>query len=667
MNKSKFRYISLALTVMLLLSAVLPGNVLGASAGGSSQTIVTVAPGIGKIDVNGVSLPSEKPYLSGKTLYVPLRTVMEAFGADVLWLDGSSLNVLFKNVSAELKIGRTDYLKNQAEEKLTAPPVIKATTVMVPSDFITGAFDIAQSTKAATGETSFTLENDGSLTDLSFLTGGLNKPGAGNSYFGWSISLPKGSRIAAQSFNSKSVQFENDYHHIAIDVTVGLTEGETLEEHYGKLREDPYEELKAELIDSRLEKDPKQAFIELLYTDAYDEAVYHRIYSKDGYFINIIITSADESDPDILKKDKAVADMLASFRLDYKGGVQDISDLSRVSYGLAGYSNYITSGNSGKKYMPWEMSILPEWDLLQTNSGSPYITEFGASPKEYVSIEVSPAGDGTAEQAGKKLESDYNTNFNPALFSIKKSASSEVAGISAWSILFEVKTGKTQYTYDERLLVSGGLTYDITFKLPSAEYEKKKESLENMLNTFKPYAKDTEELCAEIDKYKFNNEKNRLGKDDRPVLSENKAFLWSVSVPGRWQKNSLPGQSMDTFYDQASGGIITVESVSRKAASAGKPDAEKFRSMSMVSDMDLEPVSVNSIQDKGRTVKVYKYRIDDEDSDNYADIYYYILEGADYSYCYMSSISDLSSSKANLNAMAAAWASFTILEKDGDK
>lgn len=668
MKNTKLRYTALAVSIMLLISAVVPVNVLGAAAGESTKTVVKVKPGVGKINVNGVNLPSEKPYFSGKTLYIPLRTVMEAFGADVIWLGNSSINILFKNVSAELTAGRQVYLQNQVEKKLSAPPAVKGRTVMVPSDFISSTFDITEMTNTATGEISFVLDNDGSLNDLSFLTGSLNKPKAGNSYFGWSLALPKGTRLASQTFNSKTVQFENDYHGLAIDVSVALTGGKSLEEYYNSILDNPYVELKgAELIDSSLSKDANQPFIELFYTDSYDEAVYHRVYIKNGYFFNVIVTSYDESDPDILKKDEFTAAMFASFSLNYKGGVSDTSDLSRISYGLSKYSNYITSENTGKKFESWEMSILPEWDLQASSGGSPYITEFGNGPGEYVSIETSPAEGKTSEETGKIIQNGYDLNFNPAYFSLKNSNTSEIAGVTAWSMLYEVKMGDTLYTYDERVLVSGGLMYDISFKTPSALYEKKKESFENMLKTFKPYTRDAEALSAEIVKYRFNNEKSRLGKDDRPVLSENKTFSWSIMLPGRWQKNNSISQSMETFYDPTSGGIIIIESVLKKADSAGQTDEEKFSSMYMVASMGLEPVKTESIQAKGQSVKMYRYRLDDKESDDYADVIYYILESQKCSYCYMYSIPDLTSSEANLKALADAWDSFTIVEESENK
>lgn len=661
MLKTKPGHMAVFLILVLLISALLPLNAAGASTNDPPAAVLKLTPGLGNITVNGISIPAGKPYNSGTVLYIPLRAVMEAFGADVVLVESNRIDVLFKDISAELTIGKKEYMLNQTDASLSAPPVLSGPSVMVPSDFVTGAFGIKESADAASGEVTFTLDSDGALDDLSFLTGSLGKPRAGNSYFGWSLALPRGSVLTARTFNSKKVQFENDYRQIAIDMDVRLADGKSLKDYYKEITENPYPAIRAELIDSRLSGETAPGYIELFYADIYDEAIYHRIYAKGGYFYNLIVTSVNESNPELLLKDASIKSMLDSFSLEYKGESPDTTDLSKVSYGLARYNNYISSETTGKKLVSWEMSILPEWDLAQASGGGPYITQFGNGSREYVSIETSPADGRTAEETGKELRDGYLKNFNPALFSLKSSGMSEVAGDPAYSMLFEVKSGKTLYTYEERIVAAGGLVYDISFKTPSDAYAKKTESFGNMLNTFKPDSKDAEELSAEMEKYRFNNGKTRLGKDNSPVQSENKSYRWSITLPGAWQKNGLPGLSMETFYDKASGGMISVEAVSKKD-SRNEADTEKFLSMSMVSVMGLEPAGTDSIRAKGAAVKVYRYRVDDEDTDDHADVVFYVLEGKEFSYCYMGSIPDLTASPANLAVMEAAWDSFRITD-----
>ena len=182
--------------------------------------------------------------------------------------------------------------------------------------------------------------------------------------------------------------------------------------------------MKADLIDSSLNMKADPAYIDLFYTDSYDEAIYQRIYANDQYFYNITITSFNESDPGILKNDKSLTDLLASFRMDYKGGLTNVTDISNVKYGLADYNNFVASDTTDKKYSSWEMKILPEWDLIQAQDTDPYKTEFGTGPKENVTVEISHPKDlKDVVQYGSLMKSFYESNFNPAVFSMGSAGS----------------------------------------------------------------------------------------------------------------------------------------------------------------------------------------------------------------------------------------------------
>lgn len=662
------RSAALIISLLIITTILAPSGVMGASIYGNSKTIIKLSVGSSKLIVNGQEIKIEKPYLSAKTTYIPLRAVLESIGAEVNWLGKGSINILFRNISVDINVGRTEFHRDQTAMKLSAPPETRNGSVMIPEDLLRQCFDADISGIGKPGESVITLKSDGALTDLSFLTGSINLPKAGNSYFGWSLNVPKGSRIASQSFNSKNIQFENVQHGISIDVKIDAGNGKSLEKYYGEILDNPLDTLKTELIDSNLKTDASPPYIELFYTDTYDEAVYHRIYINENYTYNLIITSFDESDPDVLKNDKYITGLMDSFKLDYKGNLADTTELSNVKFGLAEYSNYITSDSTGKKYYTWAMDVLPEWDILQSQNGNPYNTEFGASSREYASVELSLAkGETDTIKYGTGIKTFYNSNFNPAIYNLIKAEASSTAGYKTYNMVYDVKMGKNLYRYDERFLISGGLVFDLTFKAQADVFEKKKESYYKMLETFKPSTKDLSELLTEIGKYAFNNDKNRMGKDDKSVSYENKSSGWSFTLPGYWQKNSSPGQNPDSFYNPKTGAVIIVDSLAKKAVNAGKKDEELFEAMKTVVYLGLDPVKVETIQAKGRQIKSYKYRLVDDKSENYADIYYYIIEDDAYSYCFMSTIPDLSSSAANLKSMEDIWNSFTINDKSHDK
>ena len=142
-----------------------------------------------------------------------------------------------------------------------------------------------------------------------------------------------------------------------------------------------------------------------------------------------------------------------------------------------------------------------------------------------------------------------------------------------------------------------------------------------------PSSKPDTEFIAEMDRYQFNIDKNRVGKDDKPAIYENKNFGWNMMLPGYWLKSNTPGLSMESFNDPRSGAVVIVESVAKDAGNNTASDVEKFDSMKMVTGKGISPEKVDTIQVKGKNVKVYKYRLEDDSTETYADVYFYIIDG----------------------------------------
>ena len=232
------RYTALTISLFLLMIIAAPSYVFGAS-DIQGKTELKLSPGISMLDINGVDISIEKPYYSGKILYIPLRPVLESIGADVLWQGNGKINVIFRDASVDLTVGKTDFFENQTDKKLSAPPVLKDKTVMIPVDMISECFDAVVSENPSDKQTTIILNSDGSLGNLSFLTGSLTKSGIGNSYFGWDMNIPKGSRITVQSFNSKSVEVENEQHGVDIDISANVNDGKKLDQYYSELIRKP--------------------------------------------------------------------------------------------------------------------------------------------------------------------------------------------------------------------------------------------------------------------------------------------------------------------------------------------------------------------------------------------------------------------------------------------
>ncbi len=659
-----YKNIALILAIIILTAGSGFGAVsYGAASNDKGRLEITLVRDKAGITANGIVVSAPKPFAAENVLYIPMKAVLETMGADVETSADGDIRVTYRDVAAEIRIGSNRLVVNQANLTLPAPPVLSGTTVMVPLDFLKLCFNVNTTYDKATGRAVILLESDGSLSDLSFLTGSIMKARVGNSYFGWSIALPKGTRTTLLSFNSKEVQFENEHYGIAISVAVELNKGKTLQQYFDQLEEDPYSVLGVELIDASVYPDASPQYIELLYTSSYNEAVYERIYAKDDKFISVSAVSFSEANPAVLLKNKAVKAAYDSFSLSYKGNSADTAELSKVNFGLAPYYNYISSETTGKKYLTWEMSVLPEWDLRDAQNPAPFFTQFDGNPGEYVKVEVQSAGDNTdIGSIGKKMAGLYEKNFNPAYFKMNSFEEKQTAGYASYSMQFEVKYGSRRYGYEERLILSDGIVYDITFKTPVEVFAKKRDAFDKMLETFKPAAKDRDKIQTELQKTAFNESKNRIGKDDKAVQYENKAYKWKLSLPGYWMKSSSTGQSFESFYDKSTGATVMVEASALKGSDSEKPDQERFLSMRLSDRMSEEPVKTYTEQVKGRNVKAYQYRIDDEENDNFADVTFYVFDEGGYRYCFTKTIPDLTSSEFNINSLNTIWQSFEIVK-----
>ena len=658
-----YKIVSLILSMLFIASVCNPGReVYGMSTEKQKKLEIVLIKDKAGMSANGITLSGQKPYLSENILYIPMKAVLETMGADIETATDGTIKVTFREEAAEIKVGSKDFILNQVKNILPAPPMLSGNTVMIPLDFLKLCFDVNATYDNRNGKAVITLKDDGALSDLSFLTGSITTSKAGNSYFGWSIALPRGSRVAVQSFHSKKIQFENEHFGLSLEVGVECNEEQTLQQYYDRITEDPYSILDTELMDSMISLDSNPQFIELLYTDSYEEAVYERIYKKGSNFFHAIVISYDEANPALLKNNKVVKTMLDSFSLMYKGNTADTADLSKVNFGLVGYSNYIFSETAGKKYLSWEMNVLPEWDLESVGS-NPFNSRFIGNTDEYIGVELGKAeNEADVDTIGKKLMNLYTKNFNTEYYHLISSGAGQAAGYKSYNLQYEVKSGSNRYGYDERLILLNGLVYDITFRAPLEAFEKEHERFTKMLDTFKPSEKDSGKILNELQKSDFNLSKNRLGKDETAVAYENKVYKWKLMMPGNWQKNSTPGQSFESFYNKFAGAVIMVEASALKGIDASKTDQERFLSMKISDKLSEKPVKSYTEQVQNRTITVKQYRIDDAESETFADVNYYIFDEGSYRYCFMTTIPDLTSSEFNLNSLKLIWNSFEIIK-----
>ena len=257
-SKSTMRLFSILIMFVMLFAMCIPSyaatTATTATITTASEDTITIKLTVGstKLNINGTIIKIEQPYITGKTLYIPLQAVLEAIGADYIVKASNKVAVSYMENSAEITIGSKILLLNGAKATLSVAPVMKNKILMVPVEFMNRFINSGLTVTTKGKETVLKLIDNGALSDLSFLIGGITQPKAGNSYFGWNMNIPKGSRISSESFNSKYVAIENNQRALAIEVSVESTDGKTLKEKVDQTVADYEDSDSEELIDSEM-------------------------------------------------------------------------------------------------------------------------------------------------------------------------------------------------------------------------------------------------------------------------------------------------------------------------------------------------------------------------------------------------------------------------------
>lgn len=657
MKKTAKNIISLFLIVTFVMLSSLQASAYYADA----QTVtVSLTPGLSGITANGEKISAQKAFIKNDVLFVPLRTVMEAFGAEITTKDGINISVYFGDTSADFSIREKVYSVNQSEKTFEAVPVVVNGSVFVPVSFITENFGISIE-KKKTGGIDLILPDDGSLEDLNFLTGGLSKQFAGNSYFGWSASFPKASRVISTSFNSSYVLIENEQLKAGFEVRVTNNEGDDTLSFYNKISQNTQKYIWGEIVDIKIVDNVNPSYIIASYTDLYNEAVFSKIFVTSEYIISLTLTSYYENDPSKILSNKNLKTVLDTFKPSYPSTSQQIQDLSRISSGMARYENYIFS-DTGKKYLAWVMNLLPEWNELYNGTDNPFYKEIGSGHKEYVSVEMTkPEKSSTILSEGEKLKNKYNDNFNSDLYTLISSGETTIDGQEAYRMVFRLKIGGNEYIYDEWLRMSGGILFDIAFKCGANEYESHKSSYVRMLESFTVSSKDLEGIKLDIDKYDFTVSRNKVGKDSSDVLYENKTYGWALSIPGEWTKSSSADSDIDFFSEDFSGMTVSVESIDESSVPAVIATEAKYRFLSsIVSGGDVEKLSEDMVLVGGKSARHLTYRSRDQETERFATIDAYIVKGDRYSYCLVTTVPDITASEQNLGIIKKIVDTFNI-------
>lgn len=606
------------------------------------------------MNINGNSVKAERSYRVGNYTLVPLRSILEAFGAEVDWKGDGKITLVYRDTNIDLTIGAKKCIVNGVEKELPVAPAMSNGSTMVPSRFITENFGASVDYDSSSETVSITLADDGAIKDFSIITGGINKTKIGNSYFGWSINIPKGSQLIDNSVTSNKISIKNIQKEMSFEISVDTENSKTINDYFDDINKNPKKYMINKLVDSSVNKTSNPNYAEFIYSNYFGSSI-KRIYISNGYVYDLILTLESGAKEDTLKSDTYFTGMMNSFSLDYKGKSDDIQDFSKVKDGLVKYEN---------DTLGYSINVFPEWNII--NLEPSILSVIGNSSlisnnEEGICVNVDKMeGNDNIDNYVNKIKESNSQNYNSKYYNfIELKTSNDNSSRKVGKLTYSLNYGSSKFIIEENVIADGNLVYDIVIKTFDGKYNTIKDKYPKIIDSFTYSTGKRDEILKGLGDYNdsLGNYITRVGKDDSPTLCESKEAKWDMRVPGNWLNfNSSFDDESQMYLSPKFSSMIAVRAVKTDDKNKGKTDEDKFELDSIGDSYKL--IDKQTISAKGKPVRIYNYKMENEQSDLSAQVKLYIIDGDNYSYCFITMISDLYASEKNLKEIQDVWSSF---------
>ena len=602
------RKAAIALPVALaVLLACLPATASGARAGAavaavapadaSADTSVVLrmklgepgyASGPAPADGAGAAYACPPPLEIGGALLLPLRAVAEAFGAQVDYIDPSPeggsiaasagageaapyprVECLFMGNASSLAVDDGTVGTAALASSLNGEPLPQGMHARLVGDTAylpAPAFDLCMGTSTdygqAAGDISITLADDGSIRDLSGLFGEILESRVGNSYFKWSIDVPRKSMLAETSFNGSEAMVFCMSKYVTIQVSVSPAEGMTLE----ALREEAFAGFDYPSLSgmpgpsspsspsspSGQPGQPSQPgqpgqgarFIEQVEA-SYFTASLTRVYVRSGYVYIVEVTVypmesegryvADETLFDEGGEFRALADTFALGPFD---GSAPVFDISKVQGDFMEYVCYVDVPESDRRIRCWSVSAMPSWFELSTPTDDECVAVLGQSGGERFSAKayMPDAGEGAGGPQGaiSGFAREAEQMFNPAVFTMDGERQFDFDGRPASEIAYTLREGGAAYSYVERRILAGGIVYELSLRTTERRFRAREQEYMGVLDSFKVGVAGQEALQSYLARQAAAARRLRVSPGDAAAAVGGDG--WKSSLPGYWAK-----------------------------------------------------------------------------------------------------------------------------------
>lgn len=612
----------------------------------SEQTEINISFQLGSevLRINGNQVTVEKPVEINGTTLVPLRVISEAFGAQVDWNgEDESVTLTYSDIVIQVWIGKKDCMVGNQQAVLLEAPILQNDTTMVPLRFISENFGADVGYDGATEQVTVVkkVANDNSVKDFAMILKKSTKENVGDSYYGWSMKMPKKYALISRSFNGRNSVFQtsDEMETIVLDI-MPMRENISLESETKTIMD---------IFKSYVLQNKESITVDgvkmnrLTYKDS-EEIDIIQIGIKDDKMFVLFYENDDIAQFNAQKQE--IMSIVDSFRLN---GARDntVEDLSDVSAdGLREYQS---------KDYGVSLGVFPDWyDVSEKEN----IMEFSnlaskrTDPTKIFRIAVTSAESGmTVEKWIAQMRADDVKDYNTKYVTVKQGEDVTNQSGTWKTATYEIK--ESNYVAKEKQFyqIRDGYKYFIAYgaivsegkvdSLPVTEIDKMFASLRlEGVNQQKVGKILDEELLDEEVTY-------------RTVNGEEK---WTVEIPDTWER--IPSSAVEIYgTDDGSSSSIGVSAYA-KSISHGQLVREYDEYVNtMVKDMGYKELSVSDSKLGGVACRKYTM-IQKNDATGAIHYEMYVAVHNGKVYTLTAAIRDLYASEYNLDILHKVVASF---------
>jgi hypothetical protein len=513
---------------------------------------------------------------------------------------------------------------------------------MVPLRFIVENFAGEVSVDSKTKDITVIKETagDNSIKDFSLLLKKTTKEIVGDSYYTWSMRMPKDVKISYRSFNGSYNVFE------AVDssYSIGLSIYDLpANENFDTLvaGEQQYASGYTLLSQEKLKKNGLD-YLKIAYKD--DECIYEErdfIKGNKVYELYLQIEDADK-----YKNNKELAALLDSFIPEFKkdNKIEDLSDVTKDGYRI--YED---------KKLKYSMKIPADWyeSVNAKKENEVAFTEPAkgiSTSSDVLSISMYSLEDGfTLDNWEKRELQRIKDDFNPALVKNLKAEDIMINGIKAKKTIYSMKLkNQTSYIYNVFLLGKNyryELYYSTTKSYDNAIMQN---NINSLLGTFAISEPDSAEVGEFLDP-------KSITKSEGVRLIENKENGFSYEIPISWSNASSNDTNTTTYTN--SDKTMSMLVITKKGITEQQyvEYLENDLKETAATTNDLIYNGKESINDKG--TKITKFNVSLINGELVHSMQYYIISKNNTIYEFALTLADVKASEKNKKIISDIWTS----------